>query len=237
MSYIINFDKKSKFITILHKKHDFLMYVYFAIILQIIFTSYSLYIYRNNNYLSNISNQSLIIYIIITTLLLFIISFFKFPIWFKFILFMIYAVVYAGMLHNINLFIPKDIINQFLIGMLITFILLTIFMHIFSYYNTDITFFGFILVGLVIGLMSSFVVKLHYNYIFFNINDIADLKNIEDLKNMNHIYILYIIIIFFSMYFIYSSNILLRVDSDNDYISGASQLYTGFINTIIYILL
>ena len=141
MGYLIKFDKKSNFISILHKKYMFLMNVYFVIIFQILITSYSLYLYRTNTYLSNISNISFVIYLILSILLILFIYFLNLPIWFKFILFMIYAIVYAGMLHNISFFISKNIITQFLIGILISFILLAIFFYIFSQYNYDIQFY------------------------------------------------------------------------------------------------
>ena len=218
------------------------MYVYLAIIIQILLTSYSLYLYRNNIYLSNISNVSFIIYLILSTLLILIISFLSLPLWFKFILFMIYAIIYAGMLHNISFLIPKNIITQFLIGILISFILLTIFFYIFSHYNYNITFFGFILLGLIIGTISCFIIKLHYNYTFDNINikninDINDINetNIIEAYNNNHIYILYIFVIIFSIYFSYSTNVMMRIDYDDDFITAAVNLYLGFFNTILYL--
>lgn len=129
------------------------------------------------------------------------------------------------MLHNISFIIPKDIIDQFLIGLLISFILYIIFFYIILYYDIDIDFAGFILLGFIVGLISSLIIKLNYDIFFKN-------KNIDDV---NHIRLLYIIIILFSIYFCYSTNVIMRIEYNGDFITAAVDLYLGFLNTIIYI--
>lgn len=222
---MIKFDKTSKFITLLQKNNIFLLYVYLAIITQIFVTYLTIYFYRNNIYLSYISKLSFIIYLAISSVLIISISFFNFPMWFKFLLFIIYAILYGAMLHNISFIIPKDIIDQFLIGILISFILYIIFFYIILYYDIDIDFAGFILLGFIVGLISSLIIKLNYDIFFKN-------KNIDDV---NHIRLLYIIIILFSIYFCYSTNVIMRIEYNGDFITAAVDLYLGFLNTIIYI--
>jgi heme/copper-type cytochrome/quinol oxidase subunit 4 len=145
--------------------------------------------------------------------------------WFKFLLFIIYAIFYGAMLHNISFVIPKDIVDQFLIGILISFILYIIFFYIILYYEIDINFAGFIFLGFIIGALSSLIIKLNYDIFFKN-------KNIEDI---NRIYFLYSIIILFTIYFCYSTNVIMRINYNDDYITAAVDLYLGFLNTIIYI--
>ena len=225
MINIETFDKKSTFISLLHKKKSFIMFVLLSIILQIFFTIFMVNLYRTNKYLSNVSKFSFWIYLFITTSITLMISLLNLPLWIKIILFMIYAFIYSAMIHNASNLIPTDIIDQTLIGMISNFTLLTIFLFIYSYYNTNISWIHLIFIGFFIGLITDILLKFYYNKFINN----------KIISNINHFYMLYIGLILYSIFITYSTNVILRQYNNRDFITAAVDLYLGFVNTFIYI--
>ena len=196
------------------------------IIFQIIITLIALYLYRNTTYLSEVSQYSLITYVILSGFIILLISLFHFPVWINLLLFIIYGIIYGAILHHSNYYIPKDILDQLIIGFFSIFILLFIIMiMLFNFYH-DVKWYKLIIVGGFIGILAILINKILIKSKL--------LKN--DITDRYHKYFLYISIIFFGMYFTYSSNVLLRLKYEEDYIKGAIDLYLGFLNTIIYIL-
>lgn len=211
---MVNFGK------LLKNKESFLLSTYALLITQLTITFAIVYAFRNNPVVNKITRQSILLYFLLTFGIIMILSFIPMPIWLKLILFTVFAVVVGGMLHNLTVLIPINLVNNALIGTIVVFIAMTIFAFILASIGIDLSWMMTILLAALLGLIiASLIVMLFAK---------------KDSKL--HKAILIIGLIIFSVFVIVYTNTILQPSYKENFVDAALNFYLDFINIFTRIL-
>lgn len=215
------------FTQLLKGKQLFLTSVYATLIIELIITFAIIYKLRNHPKLSKVTKQSFWVYLLLSLGLIVLLTFFNFPIWLKLILFTAFACVTGGMLHNASYTVPKAIIDQALYGVISIFIAMTVVAFILAAMGVDLGFLGIILLAALIGLIVASLILLIMN------------KTRDENNKLTLVYKILLVIglIVFSIYIMYSTNIMLQKNYGFDFVTAAIDLYLGFINIFTKLLI
>lgn len=211
-----------EFITLLKQKKGFLFSVYMVLILQLAITFSIVYSFRNMPNLSKATKQSILVYMLLSLGLILLLTLVPMPIWLKFILFTLFAIVNGGLLHSVSAVLPVELINQSLIGTIGVFVALSFVGFILAAFGFHLGWLGLILLAGLIGLLVASLIVMF-------------MSKSKEMKGV-HKALLIIGLIIFSIYIMYGTNIMLQKDYDQDFISAAIDLYLSFINVFIRIL-
>jgi FtsH-binding integral membrane protein len=211
---MVNFGK------LLKNKESFLLSTYGLLITQLTITFAIVYAFRNNPVVNKITRQSILIYFLLTFGIIMILSFVPMPIWLKLILFTVFAVVMGGMLHNVTVLIPINLVNNALIGTIAVFIAMSIFAFILASMGIDLSWMMIILLAALLGLIIASLIVM----IFAK----------KDSKL--HKAILIIGLIIFSVFVIVYTNTILQPSYNENFVDAALNFYLDFINIFTRIL-
>jgi FtsH-binding integral membrane protein len=172
--------------------------------------------FRNNTKLSNTTHQSFWTYLFVSLGLIVILNIKFLPIWLKFIIFTVFAIVNGALLHNASQFMPKELITQGLQSTILIFVIMTIFAFILASLGINLSFLGMILFAALIGLIVATVLHMIIG---------------KHDKNSQLYKILRIFgIVLFSIYIAFFTNMILQKEYNDDFVSAALDLYLSFIN-------
>lgn len=219
--------KEQSFLQLLQKNKGFILQVYTCLIIELCITFFIVYYFKNNEALSKITKQSFILYLAICIALIIILTF-DIPTWLKLLLFTVYAVVLGALLHQVSYKIDSKIITRALLCTISIFIVMTIIGFILLSFNIELSFIGLYILAGIIGLIISTLI------LYFS-NNIRD----EQSKSITNIYrsLLVIGVIIFSVYIMWSTSNLMIEGYNKNFVDGAIDLYLGFINNFIRILI
>lgn len=230
-----SFDRNLSYLSLLKNKKDFILYVYLNVILQVFITLIVINIFRKNEYASSVTNLTFWLYIILLSVIVFILTSYlkNSSFWIKLTFFIIYAVINGALLYHIGLIIPKDIIDQVLIGNILIFLSLYVFTYVILYFNYNINIVNLLFIASVIGIIIDIILYFIYKYK----DNLADInKLIQDNQNISsrNKVLLYSGLFIYTIYLYYTSNVVLRYNYEGDIILSSMDMYFGYFNTIIY---
>jgi FtsH-binding integral membrane protein len=187
-----------------------------TLIVQFAITFSIVYKFRKNEKLSKVTQQSFWTYLFVSLGLIIILSVVKMPIWLKFVIFSIYAVVNGALLHNASKYIPEQLISDGLKTTIGIFAVMTITAYILTILGINLGFLGMILLAALIGLL---VASLLHTIVD------TDKKNsilYQTLRAFG--------IVLFSVYIVFFTNMILQKNYNDDFVSAAIDLYLSFVN-------
>ena len=207
---------QASFGLLLKQKMGFLLSVYVTLLIQFIITFMIVFQFRNNTKFSNVTRQSFWTYFFVSLGLIVVLNIKFLPIWLRFFIFTIFAMVNGALLHNASQFIPKELITQGLQSTILIFVIMTIFAFILASLGINLSFLGMILFTALIGLIVATILHMIVG---------------KDDKNSQIYKILRIFgIVLFSIYIAFFTNMILQKEYNDDFLSAALDLYLSFIN-------
>lgn len=205
----------------MQQKKGFLVSVYATMIVQLAITFLIVYQFRNHPKLSKATKQSALLYLLLTFGLILILTLVPMPIWLKVIVFGLFAVVIGGMMHQVTLFVSKEMVNQALVGAIGIFIGMSVLALVLAYAGIDLGWIGLFLFGALVGLTIASLVM------FF-----IDTPKDSPIRK----FLLWFGLVLFSIYITYETNIMLQPWYDRDFVDAAIGLYLDFINVFLRLL-
>ena len=211
---------KVSFAKLIKQKQGFLTAVYVTLIVELVITFAIVYQFRNHPALSKTTKQSFWVYLLVTVGLILILSLVPMPIWMKVLLFTAFAVVIGGLLHHASHKVPTALIDQALYGAIGIFVVMSVFAFVLASMGVNLGFMWMILFAAIIGLFVA------------NLIIILMGKTRDENNKLTPLYktLLVIGLIIFSIYIMFSTNMMLQKDYSDDFVSAAIDLYLGFIN-------
>jgi FtsH-binding integral membrane protein len=207
----------NSFLKLINGKKKFILTVYSILILQLIVTFTIIYSFRDHPFLSEITKKSLIFYMFMTLGILLVMLFIKMPTWLRFILFCLFTVFIAGMLHSISFYLSKELIDKALYGAISIFIAMTLFGFIITYFGIDISWIGMYLLAALLGLIIASILIM-FMYV-----------------DKYHKILIIIGLVIFSMLIVYNTNIILLKNNVN-VIDASLDFYLSFVNIFMHLL-
>lgn len=217
---------KVSFAKLLKQKQLFLTSVYVTLIVELIVTFTIVYQFRNHPALSKATKQSFWLYLILSFGLILVLTLLNLPIWLKLLLFTAFAVVTGGLLHNASYTMPTALIDQALFGAIGVFVTMTVLAFVLAAAGVDLGFMGLILLAALLGLLVATLVMIL----------MGKTRDENDKLTVGYKVLLVIGLILFSVYIMYSTNIMLQKDYGFDFVSAAIDLYLWFINVFTNLL-
>lgn len=203
----------------LKEKKTFLVSVYVVLIIQLTVTFSIVYTFRNHPTLSKATKQSIILYLLLSLGLIFVITMIPMPLWLKFTLFTLFAIVNGGLLHSFTVIFPVELINQALTGAIGIFMALSVVGFIVAAIGIDLSWMAFLLLAALVGLLvASLIVKFMQR---------------SHAMSKVHKTLLVVGLVLFSVYIMYNTNTMLQKNYSQDFISAAIDLYLSFINVFV----
>lgn len=201
-------------------KRSFLTAVYATLIVQLCITFAIVYSFRNHPGLSRATKQSMWLYLFVSLALILILSFVPMPTWVKLIVFALFSVVNGALLHHVSVVLPKELIDQALVGTIGVFVGMTILAFILAAMGVDLSWMALLLFGALVGLLVASLVVLFVN---------------PKSPRLQKAIIMFGLVLF-AVYVTFETNIMLQKDYARDFVSAAINLYLDFINIFIRML-
>ena len=212
----------SQFFNLLNAKKFFFTLILINLLIQIAITYYVHINFENFEITKNtIQRRLIIIYAHIMSLVFFIIlGLFSMPLWLKFILLSLFSVTIGIILEDIKLFIKEDIIRTAFIGVI------SIFVSMFA--------FGLALIKSNIVLTYKFSLGLYFTLLILLISGIVHyfIYTYSILKKTGLVFTL----LLFSVYIVYTTNIILQRDYSGDFITASMDYYLELFNMSVALL-
>jgi len=164
------------------------------------------------------THRSLLVYGLLAFGVLIIMMAIPMPIWLKLFLFTVFAVLQGMFLHAATALLPKEVIDQALIGAIGIFVAFAVLGTIMAAFGIDLGFMGMILFGMLIGLLVASVVLLFLDK--------------EKTKGF-HKFLIIVGLVLFSLYIMYESNTMIQDNYMYDFVTAAVNLYLDFVNVFV----
>lgn len=213
---------------LLEQKKGFLLAVYATLIIELLITFGIIYGFRQNASLSKATRVNFLVYLIASLGLILILSLIDMPVWLKLLLFTLFSVVSGAMLHNASHAIPRELIDQAVLGAVGVFVAMTVVAFALASIGVDIGFLGMFLLAGLIGLCVGGLIIL-----------ISGKQRDTETGKLTALYKTFLVIglVLFSIYIVYSTNKMLQKDYGSDFISAAIDLYLDFVNVFTNLLI
>jgi FtsH-binding integral membrane protein len=200
-------------LSLLKSKLPFLMEVYTTLIIELFITFGVLYYLRKNRN-SPIATQSFWLYLGITFVLILVLAFIPMPVWLKLVLFTMFSLVFGALLFKgSGGRVPEELINKALIGCIAIFVGMSIFAFILASFGVDLSFMVGYLFAALIGLLVAWVI-------------LAFVKEPKFIRKLLFTFAL----VLFSIYVMFSTNVMLQKNYADDFVSAAIDLFLSFVN-------
>ena len=173
-----------------------------------------IYAFRNNEKAAKITNQSMIVYFVLTIGLILLLSFVPMPSWMKLLIFTIFAVVIAGLLHSTSRLVSKEFVDNALKGTIAIFIIMSVLGVLFAAIDVDLTRMQLILFAGLIGLIVAMVLVLAFS----------------PTSTKMHKILLLAALVLFSCFVIVYTNVILQPGYTGTSIDAAVGFYIDFTN-------